>query len=253
MGAYDYKGPIVRLWGRNLAIHTTMENLNEVSNLQTFSSYGVAAKLQISSSDAADDGAPVGTGALTLRVIGLNASYGLASEDITLNGVTAVETTATFLRVFAAYVLTAGTDLTNAGDIYVYKTGTAITAGVPDALTTTWVKIPIGANGATSGMFTIPLGKSYEVKGGTFAARTQSTDFYLYAHDPAGTETAIKMEGFFPAGTGTVQVEKSTFKDPVAKSPLRFGEKVDLYLRAISGTSGGVGMGELYLEEYFAK
>ena len=251
MGAYDYRGPIVRLWGRNLAIHTTMENLSEVSNLQTFSSYGAAVKLQASSSSADDDGAPVGTGALTLRIIGLNSSYVLASEDIVLNGVTAVETVATFLRVFAAYVLTAGTGLTNAGDIYVYKTGAAITAGVPDALTTTWVKIPVGANGASSGMITVPLGKNYEVRGGRFSARTQSTDFYLYAHAPVGTETAIKLEDFFPAGTGTVSANTPERRDLTAMSPLRFPEKTDLYLRAISGTTGGVGQGELFLEEYF--
>lgn len=250
MGIYDYSGPCVRLWGRNLAIGTSMENLNEVSNLLTFSSFGAAGKLQVSSSSTDDDGAPVGTGALTIRIIGLDSSYLPISEDKTLNGRTAVETTATFLRVFAAYVLTAGTGLTNAGDIYVYQTGAAITDGVPDALTTTWIKIPVGANAATSGMITVPAGKKYEVRGGRFSARTQSTDFYLYSHDPSGTETAIKMEDFFPAGTGTVNATIAPNRDPTALSPLRFGEKVDLYLRAVSGTSGGVGQGELFLEEY---
>src|SRR4030042_325677 len=227
MGAYDYRGPVVRLWGRNLAVHTTIENLSEVSNLQTFSSYGAAAKLQVSSSSADDDGAPVGTGALTVRIIGLNSSYVLTSEDVILNGLTAVETVATFLRVFAAYVLTAGTGLTNAGDIYIYKTGTSITSGVPDALTTTWVKIPVGANGATSGMFTVPAGKNYEVRGGTFSARAQITDFYLYSHDPAGTITAPKMEAFFPAGTGTIDANGPEFRDPTPLSPMRFVEKTD--------------------------
>ncbi len=250
MGAYDYRGPVVRLWGKNSSTHTTMENLNEVSNLLTFSSFGAAAKLQVSSSSTDDDGAPVGTGALTLRIVGLDASYNLASEDIILNGRTAVETVATFLRVFAAYVLTAGTGLVNAGDIYVYKTGTAITDGVPNALTTTWVKIPAGINGGTSGMLTVPAGKNYELKGVIAGARAQVTDIYLFSHTPAGTETAIKLEGVYPVGTGSEWFKYPEFKDSSALNPLRFPEKTDLYLRAISGTTAGIAVAEALFEEY---
>jgi hypothetical protein len=64
-----------------------------------------------------DDGDPAGTGALTLTVFGLDTDYNEVEETVTLNGVGAVTTTQTFLRVHRAYVLTAGSAGTNVGNI----------------------------------------------------------------------------------------------------------------------------------------
>ena len=251
MGSYNYKGPVVRLWGRNPATNTTFENLNAVSNLVTYSGLGAAAKLQVSSSSTDDDGSPVGTGALTLKIIGLNAAYVLQEETVTLNGQTAVETAATFLRVFAAYVVTAGTGLTNAGDIYVYKTGQAITSGVPNALTTTWVKIAIGYGGDTSGMITVPAGKMYEMRSFYGAARAQATDVAIFTHDTQGTDSCPKQEFTHTVGTNGFGIEFPQPKDPSALSPLRYGEKVDIYLRALSGSANGVVSAEVVFEEVY--
>ena len=88
-----------------------------------------AAAMTVSSSSTDDDGDPVGTGALTARVIGLNASWEEVVQDVTLNGQTAVSLPTSLIRVYRAYVLTAGTGGVNAGNIWV-GTG-ALTAGVP--------------------------------------------------------------------------------------------------------------------------
>ena len=88
-----------------------------------------AAAMKISSSSTDDDGAPVGTGALTVRVIGLDANWLEVSQDVILNGQTGVAIPTSLIRVYRAYILTAGTGEVNAGDIWI-GTGT-ITTGVP--------------------------------------------------------------------------------------------------------------------------
>lgn len=74
-----------------------------------------ASVITIVSSSVND--AAAGTGARTLTVYGLDASYLPISETVTLNGTTNVLTVASFLRVNYAVVVTAGSGLTNAGAI----------------------------------------------------------------------------------------------------------------------------------------
>ena len=76
-----------------------------------------AAVAAVSSSSTDDDAAPAGTGAWTVRVSGLDENLLEVSEDVTLNGTSAVNTTQTFLRINRAFVLTAGSNETNVGDI----------------------------------------------------------------------------------------------------------------------------------------
>jgi hypothetical protein len=86
-----------------------------------------AAAMKISSSSTDDDSG--GTGALTARVIGLNASWQEVEQDVTLDGQTGVTIPVSLIRVYRAYVLTVGTGGVNAGDIWI---GTGdITNGVP--------------------------------------------------------------------------------------------------------------------------
>lgn len=84
----------------------------------------------IASSSTDDDGDPVGTGARTVRVTGVNTSYAAFSEDLTMNGQTSVNlTTSNVLFINSITVLTAGSGFVNAGTIRI-GTGTN-TAGVP--------------------------------------------------------------------------------------------------------------------------
>jgi hypothetical protein len=69
-----------------------------------------AAVVSVVSDDANDDGNPTtNTGAQTLTIEGLDASFNELSETITLNGVGAVTTSASFIRVSRAFVATTGT------------------------------------------------------------------------------------------------------------------------------------------------
>jgi hypothetical protein len=221
----NYFGEVVTLWGRNNALAVTLENLYEGSVLSNWAAIGDAAyKLQVVSASANDTVA--GTGARTLRIGGLDANYDPIEEVVNLNGTTAVETVNSFLRVFYAEVLSAGTGITNAGAINVVKTGTS--AGV----THLWVQIPIGLNASTSGLFTVPRGGRYKLKSVTLSARTQQVDVFLFSQE-AG-ETLRQIESYTVGGPNTV------FVNHMCPSGFLFLEKEDIFMRASSATAAGV-------------
>ena len=76
-------------------------------------------------SDSADDAA-AGTGAQTVRIFGIDTNWADISEDIGMNGATPVALSNEYLRVHRAYVLTAGTGETNAGNIAIAVGGTTV-------------------------------------------------------------------------------------------------------------------------------
>lgn len=115
-----------------------------------------ALAINVSSDDAADTAA--GTGARTVQLFGLDADYAEVNETVTLNGVTPVTTTQTFLRLNRMAVLTAGSGGVNAGPIYGY-TG-ADTAGVPDDNDLIYSIITATKNQTLQCNYTIPANKS---------------------------------------------------------------------------------------------
>jgi hypothetical protein len=112
-----------------------------------------ATIMSVSSSSANDTSA--GTGARTLLVQGLNASYAEIQEVVSLNGQTGVSTINSFLRINSICVLTAGSGGVNAGNIYV-GTGT-ITGGKPANV----YRVALAGNGCGEGAgYCVPAGKT---------------------------------------------------------------------------------------------
>lgn len=122
-----------------------------------------ALRLKVSSSSA--DDTAVGTGARTVYVGGLDANHNEISEVVTLNGQTAVLTTQSFLHINSAYVATAGSSLSAAGDIY-FGDG-VVTAGVP---ATVYDLIKFDYNSRMTCTYTIPAGYTGYVSQGMFSA-----------------------------------------------------------------------------------
>jgi len=96
------------------------------------------------SSDAAD--AAAGTGARTVLVQGLDANYLEIEETITLNGITNVPTTKSYLRINRMIVKSAGSGGVNAGTI-------TATAQVDSTVSS---QITIGKNQTLQAIYTIP-------------------------------------------------------------------------------------------------
>jgi hypothetical protein len=118
--------------------------------------------MTVSSTSANDTSA--GTGARTIVVQGLDANYSEVTETVTMNGQTAVTMTAALIRVNYAYVATAGSGNSAAGDIYI-GTGT-VTAGVP---ATAYDIIKFDYNNTTTGSYTVPEGYTAYVAQGLFS------------------------------------------------------------------------------------
>lgn len=113
--------------------------------------------MEVVSTSVNDDGAPLGTGARTVIVFGLDGSGLEVDEIVTLNGTTAVPLTAhTYTTVYRVICLTAGSNTTNEGAISVQISGGGTLAAL------------IGADDGQTQMthYTIPAGKTgYFIEG----------------------------------------------------------------------------------------
>ena len=101
--------------------------INDLGTAATLTEMTASGALKISSGSANDTAA--GTGARTVRVTGLDADWNIVTDDVSLNGQTAVSLTNVVLHPFLIQVLTAGSGGTNAGVLYVGSG--AVTSGVP--------------------------------------------------------------------------------------------------------------------------
>lgn len=136
--------------GQSTKLSTSTQSCVDVAQL-TLVYPSAATALDIASTSADDTAA--GTGARTVRVIGLDANYLEIYEDIALSGQTVVTTTGAFLRINAILVTTAGAGATNAGDIYAAETGTSFSAGVPVSAINVCTA---GLSQTRSGVYTTP-------------------------------------------------------------------------------------------------
>ncbi len=153
---------IVNKFGHNDAVSTGGEDVWEGGGDYGFFPTS-AVSIDIKSSSSSDDGDPVGTGARTVVIYGLDENWAeKTSETITLNGTTEVAIAGTWMRVFRLVVLTAGSAGTNVGNI------TAQCVGAGGGLADNTVGIYVAADdGQTQhAIYTVPAGKSaYFLKG----------------------------------------------------------------------------------------
>jgi len=175
-----------------------------------------AAALQMKVSSSSTDDTSNGTGARTVFLEGLDASYEEISETITLNGQTEVLTTQSFLHINNAYVATAGSGLSAAGDIY-FGTGT-VTAGVP---ATVYDLIKFDYNQRITGSYTIPVGFTGYLSQGLFSAGQPGGSAQV-----AGRLLTIGTDGIRRAAAITT-VNNGT-ADYVFEYPLAIPEKTTL-------------------------
>lgn len=146
-GKYDGYS-VVNKFGTNADIDTgsVPEDIWEVGGAYTgFAS--AAEPLSVVSASVND--AAAGTGARTVRIIGLDVNYAPLQETVTLNGTTPVTTSASFLRAHTASVQSAGSGGVNAGDITIGQSVT--TANV-------MLSLLAGRNQSNCSAYTVPAG-----------------------------------------------------------------------------------------------
>lgn len=176
-----------------------------------------AGQISISSDDNSDR--PASTGAHAIRITGLDGNYDEISEDIALNGTSTVTTTTSFLRVLSAFIITAGSQEVNDGDI----TGTI---GGNTAF------IILEEKGRTEQLiFTVPAGKTAYITSARISTYSTSGNsnkqsfIELFIRTSTGVRQQQLSEGIENSG-GTSVFEPSIYF-PVP-------EKTDVYVLATS-------------------
>jgi hypothetical protein len=151
----------ITVFGFNSDVDTSIETVWPYGGILTFP----AAALQLSVSSSSADDAAAGTGARTVYLEGLDSNHNTISEIVTLNGLTAVTTTNSYLHINNCYVKTAGSGNSAAGTIY-FGTGT-VTSGVP---ATVYDVIQFDYNSRITGSYTVPAGYTAYVSQGLFSS-----------------------------------------------------------------------------------
>lgn len=101
-----------------------------------------AAAGTIVSTSAADTA--TGGGAQTVRIQGLDANFNELTEDVTLNGITPVALANNYFRINSAFVIKAGAQESNAGDIDITVGGQIL------------ARISIGFGTSRNAIYTVP-------------------------------------------------------------------------------------------------
>lgn len=179
-----------------------------------------AITVEVSSSNINDTSG--GTGARTIKVIGVDENYNQIEEDITMGGTNIVTGEKNFLRVFRSFVTSAGTSETNIGTITIRSSDTDVTMA----------EIPVngGGEGQTQmAVYTVPAGKTLYVNQLTFTASVSGTGnkyatIKLISRDSTTKVKRVRFVNVMNANRDTANF----------KYPLVYPEKTDLECRASS-------------------
>ena len=212
---------LIRQFGRNSDIDngTTPEDIWDGGGLYTGIPTGAAETVEVFSSNANDtDG---GSGAEVVRISGLDANYDIQTEDITLNGTTAVTTTTTWTRCNLVVVQQSNNganDGVNAGTITVrHSTTTANVFAVMQA----------GRNHSEVAVITVPRGYTAYIQNYSMRVKKSNTivvDGVLYCRPFGKPELLVQNFTAVQANDGLV-----TFYGGMV-----IGEKADIFVRVTS-------------------
>jgi len=165
----------------------------------------------VADTPATDDGG-------TVEVQGLDQNYNAVTETLTIGG---AASTAQFVRVFRARMVTANTGLTNVDEIRIQSVGGSTDEAI----------IKAGAGQTLMAVYTVPAGKTgYLLKiNGSIDANNNAL-FRLYTRPFGGAFNVRGQFGVFASGFN--------YDYPV---PLRFEEKTDIEVKALSQNNVGGG------------
>ena len=174
-------------------------------------------------SDSADD-TSAGTGARTVRVQGLDENYEFQSVDVSLNGTTEVQIGDAngWLRVFRAFVLTAGSAGTAAGTILVQTTGGG----------TIYANLGVG-NQTQMAVYTVPAGKTLFLDDINFTASISLANNYAQVSFSAREFGGVFRDRFINVLQSSNLIAKFEY-------PLRFPEKTDMECRAFTSNTNNL-------------
>jgi len=217
------------------AIHKFGRNPNVGNVPETIWMYGgiyqyldVGSDSTVYAYSASSDDGPGNDGARTVTVQGLDNDFNLIEETITVNG---AASTASFLRVYRAFVATAGVLAANDGDVLI---STAASGGG-----TVLADIGVIGSGTTTGLgqtqlalYTIPAGK-------TGYLTTWNVGVAPMNNAVTVTLKARELDGSAPFRSKDIMDIVGGYTTQNYSIPLRFPEKTDIEVRG-TGDTGSV-------------
>jgi len=212
---------VIHKFGRNPSVGGAPETIWEQGGIYTYLT--VASTVYVSGADAQDSVA--GTGARTVTVQGLDASYNAIEETLTVDGAVS---TKSFLRVFRAFVASAGSLLTNKGDVLV-STGASGGGTVLAKIATIGTGTVYGQGQTNLALYTIPAGKT---------GYLTNWNVGVGAYNDAVTANLYTRE----AGNGLIFRTRDVMDVPgglhqrIYQVPFALPEKTDIEVRAIAST-----------------
>jgi len=210
-GVFDH----VNKFGYNIAVGSTYEPITDLGTDNLVSVAGVASIVSASTNDTS-----AGSGARTIEIQGLDGNYLPLTETITLNGTASVTTNSSFLRIFRARVLTAGTSETNEGNITFSIGGTNVARITAE-------------NGQTlMGVYTIPADKVGYLLGWQASVSKNS-------------DVTVQLRTKEIGGAWQVKSQLGSYANNIRQEysiPLVIPPKTDIEFRAKSGGTQEVGV-----------
>lgn len=151
-------------FGRNDALGTSTETFWSVGGNYT-GFLSAATTLSVVSTDANDTAA--GSGCQTVTITGLDANWDVQVEEVTMNGLTPVVTSTTWIRVYRVFAQDNGTYLgANVGVVDASSTG----AGTP-----LMARMELGAGQTQMAVFSVPRNTRAYIKAFALRANTNQS------------------------------------------------------------------------------
>lgn len=216
----------VSKFGRNPGVKSAdYESIWDGSNLYPWPT--AAETLNVVSTDTDDSSS--GTGARTVEIEGLNSSWAVITETVSMNGTTNVTTTNSFLRVYRARVVTAGSSGVNEGTITMTNTTSSNVIAQ--------ISVDNSGFGQTlMAIYTIPAGKTgYLISINGSSSKDNEHSFRLLARDNTVSNAAWNTKEFLNARGGFNLYKKFAIN--------KYTEKTDLDFQAIASASSAASGG----------
>jgi len=220
-GNIDGMGYIEK-FGRNATMSANIETIWDGSNLYEYLT--TASSIYVTSSDGDDN--PTGDGARTVEVQGLDETYTLVTEDISVND---TASTTTFIRVFRVRTKTTGSTGQAEGEISVRSQ-----SGGGGTLLAQILRVGTG-KGASLGqtfmaVYTVPAGKTAYITQWIVGAGAQNAD----------TTALLVARTFGDGGFNSKDIIISAGQQFAKeyKIPLQFTEKTDIEVRGFTSSAG---------------
>ena len=214
----------IHKFGRNPSIGNVPETIWMHGGKYQYLAVGAASTLYAYSADSEDSAS--GDGARTVTIQGLDNNFNEIEETVTVNG---AATTLEFLRVYRAFVYTAGSTNTNEGDVLI-STGAGGSGTVLADIGTIGTGSTFGLGQTQLALYTIPAGKSGYLTTwnvGLAPANNKATVLLksreINGDGPFRTKDIVDLVGGYHTQNYSI--------------PLRFPEKTDIEVLAAGDTS----------------